>query len=79
MPHTAMHASKYAPSSRNRFKVILGDPGVPMLGQFCSRNIGVLVLSKSPLVNDSEIARLFEQAWRDPRLGQDSVENEYVF
>ena len=50
-----------------------------MLCQFCSRNIGVLVLSKSPFVNDSGIARPVEQAWRDPRLDQGNAENGYVF
>lgn len=50
-----------------------------MISQYRSRDIGVLVLSKRPLVNDSGIARIFEQAWSDPRLHQGIAENEYVF
>ena len=50
-----------------------------MLGQYCSRNVGVLELSKRPFVNDSGVARIFEQTRRDPRLCHVSAENEYIF
>jgi hypothetical protein len=51
---------EHAPSACDCFKIVLGNPRLPMLRQCCPRNIGILVLSKSPLVNDEGIARLFE-------------------
>jgi hypothetical protein len=43
-----------------------------MLNQSCQRNIGFLVQSKRPLVNDIGIAGIFEQTWRYPRLHEGS-------
>jgi hypothetical protein len=59
---------KHAPSGCNSFKVILGNPIVPMVNQHILGNTGALVLSKCPLVNDIGISRVFEEAWCYPRL-----------
>jgi hypothetical protein len=67
---------RHPPSTRDCCKVILGNPCIPMLVQLCLRDIAILVLSERPLVNNESIACLFEQTWRDPRLGTGSGRNE---
>ncbi len=58
----------HAPGSGNHRKVILGNPIVPMVGQLCESDVGVLVLSKCPLIDDSRVARVVKQRRFDPRL-----------
>jgi hypothetical protein len=62
---------KHTPGTCDFYKVILGNPCVPVRGQFIFRDLGVLVLSKCPLIDDSGVARAIEQTRRYPWLRKD--------
>jgi hypothetical protein len=47
--------NKHPPSTCDCFEVVLCDPCFPMLKQFHSHNIGILVLPIRPLVDDEGI------------------------
>jgi hypothetical protein len=66
----AAHAAYYkdTPSSCDRMKVGLGNPGIPMFHQLCSCDIAFLEMCKRPLVYDGGIARVVKQAWGYPWL-----------
>lgn len=49
-------------------EVLLGDPGVPVVLQRCLSSSVVLVLTERPLVDNSGVARFFEEGWSNPWL-----------
>jgi len=67
-PHCKQLKPEHTPGTCDIFKVILGNPCVPMRCQFIFRDLGVLVLPERPLVNNRGIARAIEQTRLYPWL-----------
>lgn len=49
-------------------KVILRNPGFPVLLKDAERSLIILQLAERVLINDRVVVRIDEDTWRDPRL-----------
>lgn len=70
--------NKNVPCRRNSFKVIFGDPRIPMVLQGRLSSV-VVLLAEGPLINDATVTDVLEYTGRDPRLETNKKRTEATF